>query len=90
MLVLQMRCAASSCSGRAAVALTTLRRGSHTTQSKRLHGVSFAGAAKTFQLRVSKTLASRARAALRRSLVLTVRDSGTSARTVVLTLARPR
>jgi hypothetical protein len=89
-LVLQMRCATSSCSGRAGVALTTLRRSSHTTQRKRLRSLSFAGATKTFQLRVSKALAERARAALRRSLALTVRDSGTSARTVVLTLARPR
>ena len=45
---------------------------------------------KTFQIRVSKALAHRARAALRRSLALTVRDRGTSARTVVLTLAKPR
>jgi hypothetical protein len=89
-LVVSMKCASTSCRGSVTLRLTTLRRGSHTTQSARLRTLRYSGAAQTLQLRVSKRLASRARAALRRSLALTVRDSGRTARTVVLTLARPR
>jgi hypothetical protein len=42
------------------------------------------------RIRIASALARRARAALRRSLALTVRDRGRGSRRVVLTLARPR
>ena len=88
-LVLRMRCATSSCSGTATLVLNTLQRGVHRTQTARLATKRYAGAAKTLQVRVSKTLVRRARVALRRSLALTVHDNGRAARKVVLTLRRP-
>jgi hypothetical protein len=89
-LVLRMRCAAKRCSGKATLVLNTLKRTAHKTQTARLGTKRYAGGAKTLQVRVSKRLARRARAALRRSLALTVRDSGRAARKVVLTLKKPR
>jgi hypothetical protein len=89
-LVLRMRCAATRCSGKATLVLNTLKRKAHRTQTARLGTRSYSGSARTLQVRVSKRLASRARAALRRSLAVTVRDSGSAARKVVLTLKKPR
>ncbi|HEX6712662.1 MAG TPA: glycosyl hydrolase [Thermoleophilaceae bacterium] len=89
-LVLRMRCATRSCSGRATLVLNTLKRGVHKTQTARLGTKRYAGSAKTLQVRISKRLLRRTRAALRRSLALTVRDGGSAARKVVLTLRRPR
>ena len=85
-----MRCPAASCKGSAALALKTLKRSVHKTQTARLGTKRYSGAGKTLTVRVSKRIALRARAALRRSLALTVRDSGATKRTVVLTLGRPR
>jgi hypothetical protein len=89
-LVLRMRCRSGTCKGSAALALKTLKRTAHKTQTARLGNRRYSGAAKTLQVRISRRLAKRARSALRRSLALTVRDSGSKARTVVLTLGRPR
>jgi hypothetical protein len=93
-LVIRARCGAPSCKGSVALALRTLMRTTHSTRTRRLgtrsYALTSARSLKTLRVRVSRTLARRARAALRRSLLLTVRDSGSPARTVILTLAKPR
>ncbi len=89
-LVLRMRCGSSRCSGSARLALATLKRRAHRTQTARIGTRRYAGRTKTLTVRISKRLAARARSALRRTLALTVRDTGGSARKVVLTLRRPR
>jgi hypothetical protein len=88
-VVLRMRCA-SSCNGRVTLALNTLKRRAHKTETARLGTRHYLGTARTLTVRLSKRLYLRARAALRRSLALTVRDNGRSARRVVLTVRRPR
>jgi Glycosyl hydrolase catalytic core len=96
MLILRATCrpAGSRCRGSLRIALRTLTRGSHRTLSVRLAGRRYSTTAghatATLRIRLSPALARRARAALRRSLALTVRDRGRSSRRVVLTLARTR
>lgn len=94
-LVVTARCAKGrACRGSAAIALRMLERHRHRTRTAHLGTRRYATTARrsadTLQLRLSRKLARRAHAALRRSLALTVRDRGRSARTIVLTLGRPR
>jgi hypothetical protein len=94
-LVVKARCAkGKTCRGSATLVLRTLQRGKHRTQSAKLgtrrYATTVARRSKTVQIRLSRKLARRVQAALRRSLALTVRDRGATARKVVLTLGRPR
>lgn len=91
-LLVRARCtSATRCRGRVGLVLRTLERTTHRSRDARLGARSYAVAsARTFRVRVPAALVRRARAALRRSLVLTVRDRGRAARRVLLTLRSPR
>jgi len=95
-LVVQARCATAGrrCRGTARLALRTLTRARHRTRTQVIGRRSYATTAtrrtKTLRVRISATLAHRARAALRRSLVLTVHERGARTRTILLTLGKPR
>jgi hypothetical protein len=90
-LVLTTTCSrAKACRGKVSLTLNTLQRGKHRTQTGRLGSRSYRTTTKTLQVRVSTKLTQRARAALRRTVALSVHDTGSATRKVVLTLAKPR